>query len=146
MAVKLSCSFVDSYGRPTKRVYGMEDQADLAAYLAVVADFVADIEDVTDLGLVRADLIIPVTGADFDVTAGANVDVGGTFSGFLDTGGGKKSSLKVPGIKSALVNSDGTIPITGVVATYLADFETDGGFNLSDGEQISSWIKGTLDK
>lgn len=146
MTAKLSCTFVDSRKRTTKRVYGMETQIDLAAYLAAATAFFTAYEPVTDLGLIKADLLINVTGEDWAFTANSNIDVGSTYSGWLDTTAPKKASLKIPGIKMTLVDDDGSVPITGVVATLLAEFETAGDFNLSDGEQIDTWIKGSLDK
>jgi len=94
----------------------------------------------------RADLIIPMTLGASPPAAGANVDVGATASGFLDIGGGKKASMKIPGIAAALVSADGTVAIDGVVAAFLANFETAGAWRLSDGEQIESWIRATLDR
>jgi len=124
----------------------MEDNILLADYVAAVTAFAAALEDVTDLGLVRADININVPALTFAAVADSNVDVGATASGWLDTATPKKASAKIPGIKMSLIASDGSMPITGVVATYLALFETDAGFNLSDGEQIDSWVKGSLDK
>lgn len=143
---KLSLTLPDAYGRSTKRVYGMETQVLLADYLTVIGTFLAALEAVTDLGMFRADLIIPIIGAEWDAQAGATVDVGATLSGRLDTEAPKKASFKIPGIKATLVSPDGTVPITGVVATLAAEFETDGDFNISDGEQVASWVKGTLDR
>ena len=143
---KLSCTFVDDYGRTTHRVYGMEEQALLADYAISVAAFSAAIEAVTDLGLTRADLVIPVASAVFAVTADANVDVGATASGYIEGGLGKKASMKIPGIKDTLVSADGSVAISGVTAAFLALFEDAADFNLSDGEQISTWIRAALDR
>jgi hypothetical protein len=146
MTAKLSITLEDDFGRTTKRVYGMEDQVLLATYLTAITAFGTALEAVTDLGLIKADLLINVIGEDFTVTTGANVDVGATASGWLDTAAPKKASAKIPGIKLALISTDGSMPITGAVATFLAEFETGQDFNLSDGEQIDTWIKGALDK
>lgn len=147
MGAKLSLTLVDDYGRTTKRVIGMEDQVLLADYNTAAAALLTDLAAVSDLGVVKADLIINVEGAEqTDPDTGANVDVGGTFSGWIALGDGKKASLKIPGVKAALVSSDGSIPITGDIAAYLANWESTGDFNLSDGEQIDSWIRGALDK
>ena len=143
---KLSVTLSDAYGRTTKRVYGMETQVLLADYEASVASFVTALEGVTDLALDRADLIIPQTSAPFAVTAGANVDVGGTASGYIEGGNGKKASMKIPGVKASLVAADGSIAVTGATATWLAFFEDADDFNLSDGEQIASWIRASLDR
>jgi len=143
---KLSVTMVDAYGRTTHRVYGLETQVDLATYATVVGAFSTALEAVTDLGVTRMDIILPVVSVDFVATAGGNVDVGATASGLITDGLGKKAATKIPGIKPALVNSDGSVPIETVIATYLAQFEAAGDFTLSDGETIASWLKATLDR
>ena len=142
----LSLTMADSYGRQTVKRVEMETQVDIATYGLVADAFVAALQAVTDLELVRCDLILRGISDGFAVTAGANVDVGATFSGYIEGGDGKKASHKVPGIKASLVDPDGSIPLTGVVGTYLAEFETAGDFELSDGETISAWIRGVLDR
>jgi hypothetical protein len=146
MASKLSCTMADAYGRTTKRVFGMETQATLADYITAAAAFVAALEDVTDLSLQRSTFLIDYDAGVFDVTAGANVDVGATASGWVADAVGKKASMRIPGIKPALVSADGSVAITSVVATFLALFEDEAAFNLSDGEQIEAWIKARLDR
>lgn len=143
---KLSCSFVDAYGRTTKRVYGMADQILLADFVTAAEAFLTAIAAVTDLGLTRADLIIEEGNAGWTATAGSNVDAGGTFVGILYDKNGQKASHKVPDVKPALIGSDGSIAITGVVATYLAEFANGADFTLSDQEQIDTWLKGALDR
>lgn len=145
MGTKLSVTMEDAYGRTTTRVYGMEDQALLADYITASTSFLAALEAVTDLACVKASFIIPLADPTWDVVAGANVDSGATASGWVDAGQ-KKASMKIPTIKPALVGSDGTVAITGAVATFLAEFEDAADFNLSDGEQIESWIRAKLDK
>ena len=145
MATKLSVTYDDAYGRTTTRVYGMETEALLADLQTAAAALITAVTAVTDLGCVKATILIPVTNPTFAETAGANVDVGGTASGWID-GGMKKGSMKIPGIKASLVDPDGSIPITSVVATFLALFEDTAAFNLSDGEQIESWIRAALDR
>jgi len=142
----LSVSMIDSMGRTTKRTYEMDTQATLADYITAATSFVGALEDVTDLGAIRVDLVITALVEGFDVTEGANVDVGATFSGLIEGGNGKRASMKVPAIKASLVNADASVPITGVVAAFLGEFEDGEDFKLSDGEQISSWLKGTLDR
>ena len=145
MATKLSVTFDDAYGRTTNRVYGMEDEALLVDLQTAAASFITAVEAVTDLGCVKANIIIPVTDPIFAETAGANVDVGATASGWIE-GGSKRASMKIPGIKASLVDADGSVPIETVVATFLALFEDAAAFNLSDGEQIESWIRASLDR
>lgn len=143
---KLSMTFIDDHGRSTHRTYGMATQTLLADFEIAAQAFCTAYQAVTDLGLVRADFIIPVVDPSFAVTADANVDVGATASGYIQDGNGKKASMKIPGIKYSLVDSDGSVPITGVVATFLAFFEDADDFELSDKEQIEAWIRAALDR
>lgn len=143
----LSCTFVDSFGRITRKRIEIEEQVLLADYQTVAGAVANELDPITDLGLLRMDLILSM-GESFAVTAGANVDVGATFSGYIDGGAGKKASHKVPGFKTSLVDTDGSIDLTQAdVDAYLDLFLAAGGYcELSDGEQISSWISGSLDK
>ena len=123
----------------------MEDEALLATLQTSAEALLTALEAVTDLGCVKASIIIPVTDPTFAETAGANLDTGATAAGWID-GGMKKASMKVPAIKAALVAADGSVAITGVIATWLALFEDAADFNLSDGEQIETWIRAALDR
>ncbi len=143
--MKLSVTMDDAYGRTTTRVYGMEPEALLADILVNVGAFLTALEAVTDLGCVKASVIIPVVAPEWAETAGANVDTGATFSGWVDVGQ-KKASLKIPGIKPALVAADGSVADAGATGTFLDEFEDAADFNLSDGEQIDTWIRGALDR
>ena len=143
---KVTMSLTDSYGRTARKTVEIDEQLSLADYITATQSYVNALQAVTDLGLVRADLIVEGIVSGFAAVAGANVDTGATFSGWIQDGDGKKASHKVPGIKPALVSADGSIALTGAVGTYLTEFENGEDFLLSDGEQISSWIKGSLDK
>lgn len=143
----LSLTLVDDYGRTTKRVVEMKDQTTIALYQTSVDAFITALAAVTELGVVRADVIRLGMGTPSAAETGSNVDVGATISGFLAAGNGKKASLKIPHIKPGLVEADGTIDLTDVaVAAYLALFESAADFYLSDGEQVATWIKGVLDR
>jgi len=142
----LSVRLSDAYGRTTNKRFEIEEQALLADYVTAIGTFISDLEAVTDLGVEKVDLIIPQDGYASTPTALSNVDVGATFSGLLAAGNGKKASMKVPGIQAALVDADGSVPLAGATATFLANFETAGAFMLSDGETIDSWLRGILDK
>jgi len=126
----------------------MEHQALHADQVAVAVAFSTALEAVTDLALVRADIIYQAVDEGFAAQAGSNVDVGATFSGVLYDADGEKASFKIPGIKAALVDPDGSIPLTGAVATALAFFVNATPFDLylSDGETIDHWLAGSLDK
>lgn len=143
---KLSVTLVDAFGRLTTKIVEVEEQALLADYVTIVGAFITALEGVTDLGVQRVDLIIPQTGHTSAAADGSNVDVGGTFSGLLAGGEGKRASHKVPGIQTALVDADGSISLIGAVDTYLAQFLTAGDLMLSDGETMESWDRGILDR
>lgn len=145
MGTKLHVTYDDSYGRTTSRVYGMEEVTTLAQMQTDAAEFLAAMEAATDLGCVKATISFEVTSPEWAETALSSVDRGGTFSGWI-TAGMKKASFKIPGIKLSLVAADGSIADAGATATLLDLFEDADVFNLSDGEQIEAWIRGTLDR
>lgn len=145
MGTKLHLTLDDAYGRTTQRTYGMEETATLAQMQADAAELLAALEAVSDLGCVKARISFDVTSPEYAEVAGANVDTGATFSGWI-TAGQKKASLKIPGIKPASVETDGSVLDAGVVATFIDLFEDADVFNLSDGEQIDTWIRGALDR
>lgn len=144
-----SLTLVDAYGRVTTRRYEAVEQTLKADQVTDLENFLTQYAAVTDLGVIRADIVLTELATPFAFTAGANVDVGATFTGNVYGVEGKKASLKLPGIKASLVNADGTITLT------QADIEdwielwveaTPHTLMLSDGETISSWIRGSLDK
>lgn len=142
----LSLVLVDAYGRTTNRNLELETQLLLADYVTLANTVLPEYLALTDLGLVRADLIIKEMQTPSSAQAGANVDVGATFSGWITGEQGKKASFKMPGIKAALVDPDGSVPITGDVATYLANYNDGAFLKISDGETVDDWIRGTLDR
>jgi hypothetical protein len=119
----------------------------LADYMAVCAQVCTDLAAVSELQIVKAQLILPVAGTPYG-TAGEDgfIGKGCTSSGWVDEGNGKKASLKIPSPEAGFVNADGTILLTGGMATFLAHFEDAGDCFLSDGEDIESWIRGLVDK
>lgn len=147
MAEYLSCVFIDSFGRHTNRRYEVETQTLKADYGTLATAFATEVDAITDLGLVSVTLLRPL-GVSFAVTAGANIDTGATFNGLVYDGEGKQASIKVPGFKLSLVDPDGSIPIDqSDVDAFLDRFlQAAGDFLLSDGEQMASWTKGSLDK
>lgn len=147
MASFLSLTYVDDYGRTTKRIVEIESQALLTDYETKAAAYVTAVTPMTDLGLVRVDLVLQAIATGFAVSADANVDVGATFSGILAAANGKKASHKLPGIKDALVEADGSVDIANVtVKAYIDQFLTAGDYMLSDGQTIETWLRGSLDR
>lgn len=146
----LSVTLRDGYGRETSKRIEFADQVLLADYVLNANGLLTDLDAVTDLEIVKASMVLTdgLSLPSKDPT-GSNVDVGATFSGYVYNGDGKKASHKVPGIDMANVGAGGVIDPAGVaVAAYLSHFEHagDDDFRLSDGEEIDTWIVGTLDK
>lgn len=145
-----SLTLADDYGRTTRKLIELAGETLLADYVTVAAAFMTATEAVTDLAVIRCDLVIDNIDPGFALTAGANVDVGATFTGYIYGGGnGKKASLKLPGIKAAMLNGDGTVDMAdAAIIAFLAYWleATPAVCQLSDGEEISSWIRGKLDK
>lgn len=146
MGANLHITLEDDHGRQTKRTIGMETEATLAGYTTNITAFAAALNAITDLALVKVVLAIDVTGDEFVVVADANIDIGGKFSGWIDSVPSRRASLGLPGIKSSLVDADGSIPDAGLTATYLDLFESAAKFSVAHGFQFSSWVKGTLDR
>lgn len=143
-----SLTLADAYGRETVKRIEIKEQLDMAAYEALFNTVITNLQAITDLAIVRADMtltnVIPLTGTP---TAGANVDTGGTFQAELAGEQNRKASHKVPGIKPAFVGAQGTIdPTQATVSDYLDLFLEANECLLSDGESVGSWIKGTLDR
>jgi hypothetical protein len=138
---------VDSAERLKRMRVQMAEQLDLAAYLAVGVAFLTELQVVTDLGVVRWDFVVRDASAGFAATAGSNIDTGATFVGYLADKGGMKATLKIPGIKMSFVQPGGRIPVADAdIEDVLELFLEDASLLLSDGEEIESWIAGTLDK
>jgi hypothetical protein len=138
----------DAFGRQTRIIREMDDQVDLTSYLNELTGFVGKLLDVSDLGVVSTEFRITGNDNATSPAAGANVDVGATFVGWgTGENAGRKIVTKVPGFPLAKVDADGSIDLDDLeVAAYLEEFTSAGDWMLSDGEKVSSWISGTLDK
>lgn len=146
---KLTVTMADSRGRLTRRTFEIVTKPTLVDYTTLATAFIADLQAVTDLGVIRCDLMLDAFVPGFAATDPSNVDVGATFSGYIYDGNGKKASLKIPGIKNAKVAGDGTVPLVDADVADLLNYWVDATpyeLLISDGEHIDSWIRGTLDK
>jgi hypothetical protein len=125
----------------------MQPHALLVEYQAEIDNFIATLEAVSDLGVVRADFSQTGLGTPSEPDAGANVDVGATFVGWAEATPGKKIATKLPGVKLAKVDANGNIDLTDAdIAAFLANYADAGDFWISDGENVADWIAGTLDR
>lgn len=144
----LSLTLQDAYGRETSKRIELETQATLLEYDTLATAIVTDLQVITDLAIVRADVILNnLLELSATPAAGANVDVGATFTGELAGEANRKASHKVPGIKDTYIGAEGTIDVAQAgVVTYLAHFLEAGSALISDGEEMGSWIRGRLDR
>lgn len=133
----------DAYGRTTTRSFKI-DAVDFTTAQATVAALVPDYQAATELLVYKSELTDKQLYAGV-VTAGANKDEGMTISVELATEQGKKASIQVPGPVESIRNPDGTIDITDAIMTALEANFVGGGVTVSDGEDVSTFIKATLD-
>lgn len=132
----------DDYGRTTTRSFTIV-AATFADAITALGTFTTDYAAITELEIVKYKASQEVTVSDSAV-ADSNVDTGVTFSMQLADGG--KGTVKVPGPDPAYLVAGGAVDLANAnVAAFLAHF-TSGEFLISDGEVVTSVIKGTLDK
>jgi hypothetical protein len=142
MAFGVSIQLIDDYGRTTTRRYE-NTQALAADALTDVAALIVDFLAVSDLGTVKHDICVATVAAN-GAQSGANKDVGGTLHVRLNNG--KLYPLKIPGIKDAMLNADGSIKIDDEdVIAYVANFLTGGTFRVSEGNYVTDIVSGELD-
>lgn len=143
MAIDVTFSLVDGYGRSASKRF--EGEALLLANAetdagALLEDFLA----VSDMGttVLTYRLDAPELNA---ATAGANLDAGATIHCRLDNG--KGHALKIPAIKAAMLNPDGTVKINdAAIVAYVANFELAGNYRVSDGNYVTAILSGELDR
>jgi hypothetical protein len=134
----------DSFNRYTRKKVETETDV-LATAQTAVSGFLTDLAAVIDLECVGVSYVLKDPTQVFAGAASSNVDVGATFRGRVASG--EVVTLKVPGITLSFVGADGVIDVTDVsIAALLDNFEGAGEFTLSDGESISEWLSGSLDK
>jgi len=146
-SAKVSMQFRDSMGRTTTRVYGLAEAASVADAATDAAALVQLVDAATELGLNKATLLWDLDATSTAPVAGSNVDEGGTVSGWIDIYK-KKGSVKIPAVLAAARNTDGTLDLANATLKAMLDefIITTGTATLSDGEQVSSWIRGVVDK
>lgn len=136
-------TLLDAYARKTTRSF-LLDALDFATAQTGLAAFAVSYQNVTMCQLIESRLYDQEYYAGAP-SGGANVDEGATFSVLLDTPG-KKAAVQVPAIIEAARNPDGSIDLADVsVAAYIAHY-TSGFVTASDGETVTSFVSGQLDK
>jgi len=144
MAFVATVEMIDSYGRRTTKRLETETDVLADAQTAVTA-LLVDLDAVTDLQGLSVSYSLRDGSQTFAGVAGSNVDVGATFRVRLEDGG--IAAYKIPGFPVSLVGAQGEIDVTQLeVVDYFANFLAAGDFTISDGENISEVLSGSLDK
>jgi hypothetical protein len=145
MAGYLQVTLIDYGGRETRRVYEVKGADAAATYTNAVA-LLADLQAVTNLGTVRPMVNIFIPAAQVAAAEGSNTDVGGKVKG-ISSVDGKTVNLGIPDPIAAIIRPDYTFDLEDEdLAAFLDNFEDAGIATLSDGETVTSWRFGVLDK
>jgi len=143
MGINCRITLVDDYGRGmTKAVETVETV--LATAITDIGAYLTALNAVSDIGWEKQDYLASgvVTQAP---TSGANRDQGATLKVVLDNG--KHYALKIPCIKTTLLNASGDVDIADEdVLAYVALFETGGKLRVSEGNYVTAVLSGSLDK
>lgn len=136
----VSLTGVDAFGRRFGK-RGQVEAVSEAAALAATSTWADALQSLID-GEVQKYAVSQTVEYVGTLGAGANRDVGATLTLGI---GSKRATLKVPTVKLAVINVDGTVDITDALVTAFTDNYVGGPFYISDGESADSLIKGTLD-
>jgi hypothetical protein len=143
MAFIATVTLVDSLNTQVKKRYEMETDV-LATAQTVMVDVIADLEAVTDLGVVSIAYTEKDDTLESAAAANSSVDAGATFRLRLTDGG--VAVHKIPGFPIAKVSSNRNIDVSDAdVVAYFNNFFDAGALTLSDGETISAVLSGTFD-
>jgi len=132
----------DAYTRETTKRYQVS-AADIGAAETLWLAYLVDLAAFSGLDIIKWKLATEAAYTDA-VTAGANLDTGATMS--FEKADGDKVAVKVPAPVASVINTDGTIDVTDVIVTDWAANFTGGAILVSDGEQATTLLSGTLDK
>lgn len=134
----------DDYGRQTRKSYQSQDFIDFPTAMVALTNLVTDLQAVTELGVVRTYLTEETVIAEAPAS-GANIDAGMSLTVVkADT---KKATIKVPAPPASVINPDGTVDLTATAITdFVGNFQSGGGWTVSDGEIVTSVVKGSIDK
>ena len=147
MGIKISVKLVDDFERYTTKRFELKtaDPAQAVTDALVVAPLVAA---ASDCGLVSCTVLIPAAITPTAPTANANLDAGATIQGRLAGASGKFASLKLPAPLASYLNPDGTVDLTDATLKALLDkwIPATDILLISDGEGVTEWLRGTLDR
>ena len=149
MGYKFSVTLIDADMRTTTRVFQLVEDTTAADAITDIGTFIPALKAVTNCGVIKCTLMVPVDPTPTAGAAGSNVDAGATVTGWI-TQYQKKGTVKWPDPDADARKGDGSIDLEDAnVATFLELFEATGGImQVSDTEVImeDGWIKGKLDR
>jgi hypothetical protein len=142
-------TLIDADMRTTTRRFQLVEGTTPGDAITDIGTFIAALKAVTNCGVIKSTLLIPVDPTPTAGAAGSNVDAGATVTGWI-TQYLKKGTVKWPDPDAGARAGDGSIVLAETdVAAFLELFEATGGImQVSDAETImeDGWIKGKLDR
>jgi hypothetical protein len=149
MGYKFSVTLIDADMRTTTRIFQLVENTTPADAITDIGTFIPALKAVTNCGVIKCTLMVPVDPTPTAGAAGSNIDAGATVTGWVNLYT-KKATVKWPDPDADARAGDGSIVLAETnVATFLELFESTGGImQVSDGEVIleDGWIKGKLDR
>lgn len=136
-------SLVDSMGRPGTKTLETQVLVDQAAALTAAASMAILLDDVTEMRIKSYTVSERIVYTD-TFEAGANRDEGASIT--VEKADNYNAPHNIPAPVQAMRLPDGTVDLTNAaLIAYFAEFEATGDFQLSDGEVITSVVRGTID-
>ena len=143
MAFLASVTLIDSLNTQVTKRFETETDV-LATAQAAVALLVADLEAISELGVVLVTYSLKDDTEESAAAAESSVDDGATFRCRLTDG--SIASHKVPGFPIAKVSSDRNIPVDDAdVVAYFANFLEGGDFTLARARHVDAVLSGKYD-
>jgi hypothetical protein len=138
-----SVTLIDSLNTQVTKRFETETDV-LATAQAAVALLVADMEAITELGVVSVTYSLKDDTEESAAAEESSVDDGATFRCRLTDG--SIASHKVPGFPISKVSSDRNIPVDDAdVVAYFANFLEGGDFTLARARHVDAVLSGKYD-
>ena len=141
---QITYSLVDSMGRPGKKSYDtVSTMADHVAAVAAANAHAILLDDVSEMQILSHTVSLRTVYTD-SVDSGANKDEGATLT--VRKTDNQNATHHIPAPVQSIRLADGTADLTdAALIAYFANFQVGGNLRLSDGEAISSVVRGTID-
>lgn len=144
MPINATVTLEDSESRKTTKTYETEHNV-LADAQGAMAALIADLEAITDLGVVSIKYTLKDDSEASAAAEGSNIDVGATFRVRLNDG--YEAAMKVPGFPISKAVGGGSIPVNDEdVEAYFLNFYATGEFTTNRGNHVTQVLSGKMDK